>query len=83
MRNVHYYYYTLSPPGMILHYDGQRCEPFECSVHGEVQSHTRPCPGSTAVEEKGEAAWTRTEVRLLTGLAPYRWAKLAFCRERV
>ena len=33
---------------------------------------TRPCPQTTAFEEKGEPKRFRTEVPLLTSLAPYR-----------
>ena len=38
---------------------------------------TRQCPQTTTFEGKGEPKQIRTEVPLLTNLAPYRWAKLA------
>ena len=65
---------TLSPRELLLHYVGQRLEPFFIIVRDKV---TRQCPQTTTLEEKREPKRIRTEVPPLTSLTPYRYAKPA------
>ena len=43
---------------------------------------TTQCPQTTTFDEKGEPKRIRTEVPLLTGLTPYRWAKPVDARQQ-
>ena len=50
---------------------------FNVSLTVRDKVTTKQRPQTTAFEEKGESKRIRTEVRLLTSLTPYRWAKPA------
>ena len=45
---------TPSPPGWLLHLDGQRWEPFECFINCKGQSHNTVSTNRNLFEEKGE-----------------------------